>query len=133
MLFTNIPRQHGEVWCPPQDAEHAAWLRRAAELGSVDAQRDLGCAYATGGHGDIPADLVLARFWYGRAAKAGHADAQYNFGSMLLEGEGGPLEPDEGMKWIRRAVAQSDPCAIHFITQLNPPTAAEFLRRRADS
>src|SRR6266571_5043809 len=41
-------RWHGDLYCPPQDAEHAALLIRAAELGSVQAQRDLGCSYATG-------------------------------------------------------------------------------------
>jgi len=56
-------RQHGELWCPPQDAEHAALLIRAAELGSIQAQRDLGCEYATGDD-VIAQNLVLARLCY---------------------------------------------------------------------
>ena len=109
-------RRHGDRWCPPQDAAHAALLMRAAELGSIDAQRDLGCCYATG-EATIPQNPLLARLWYGRAAEAGHADAQYNFGCMLLDGEGGPKEPESGMAWVRRAAAQGDPCAVHFLAQ----------------
>ena len=110
-------RQHGDLWCPPQDAEHAALLIRAAELGSIDAQRDLGCCYATGEEA-IAQDLGLARQWYGRAAGAGHADAQYNLGCMLLFGEGGPKEPEAGMEWVRRAAGQGDPAAQSHLRDL---------------
>ena len=116
-------RQHGEVWCPPQDAEHASWLRRAAELGSVDAQRDLGCCYATGEEA-IRQNLVLARAWYGRAARAGHADAQYNYGLMLWLGEGGSKEPASWIEWVRRAAAQDDPGAVHFLRGFSSSDAA---------
>jgi TPR repeat protein len=110
-------RWHGDFWCPPQDAEHAALLLRAAELGSINAQRDLGCCYATGMKA-IAQDLTLARLWYGRAAEAGHADAQYNFGCMLLYGEGGPKEPEAGMAWIRRAAEQGDDPAQHHLRDI---------------
>lgn len=103
-------RRHGDRWCPPQDAGHAALLRRAAALGSAQAQRDLGCCYATGEEA-IVRSPVLARYWYGRAARAGHADTQYNFGCMLLHGEGGPREPAAGLAWIRRAAGRGDPVA----------------------
>ena len=59
-LYACVPVDTAEVWCPPQDAQHAVWLRRAAELGSIDAQRDLGCCYATG-ENVIPQNLILAR------------------------------------------------------------------------
>ena len=112
-----LSRRRGDMWCPPQDAEHASLLIQAAELGSVEAQRDLGCCYATGDDG-IEQNLPLARLWYGRAAEAGHADAQYNFGSMLLLGEGGPPEPEAGIAWIRQAAAQGDLAAIHHLRDL---------------
>lgn len=98
---------------PPDDEVHRTLLIRAAELGSVQAQRDLGCCYATGDDG-WPLDPVLGRLWYGRAAAAGHADAQYNFGLMLLDGEGGPADPS-GDEWIHRAAAQSDPSALNYL------------------
>ena len=110
-------RWHGDLWCPPQDAEHASSLVRAAELGWVEAQRDLGCCYATGEEATAQ-DLGLARHWYGLAAAARHADAQYHFGCMLLYGEGGTKEPKAGMDSIRRAAAQDDPCAVCFLADL---------------
>jgi len=99
---------------PPEDATHRALLVSSAELGCPEAQRDLGCFHAVGDLG-FPKDEVLARLWYGRAAAQGHADAMYNYGSMLLYGEGGPAEPETGMDWIRRAAAQGDHGAIHFL------------------
>ena len=102
---------------PPEDAQHAALLLRAAELGSVQAQRDLGCCYATGEQ-VFPKDLTLARLWYGRAAEAGHADAQYNFGCMLLYAEGGPEEPEAGLAWVHRAAEQGDAAALHHLRNI---------------
>jgi len=100
---------------PPEDETHGRLLIRAAELGLPQAQRDLGCFYAIG-EGGFQQDQVLGRLWYGRAAAQGHADAQYNFGLMLLEGAGGPAEPDTGMEWVRRAAKQGDAAAIHFLS-----------------
>lgn len=100
---------------PPEDDVHGRFLIRAAELGLPQAQRDLGCFYAIGEYG-FPKDLVLGRIWYGRAAVQGHRDAQYNFGLMLLHGEGGPVEPDAGMEWLRRAAKQGDAAAIDFLS-----------------
>jgi TPR repeat protein len=99
---------------PPEDEARRVLLVRAAELGSAQAQRDLGCFYATGDDG-FPKDEALGRLWYGRAAAQGHADAQYNYGCMLLYGEGGPADPATAKNLIRRAAAQGSPCAIHFI------------------
>src|SRR6185295_14502323 len=100
---------------PPDTEDRAAMLTRAAELGSLQAQRDLGCYYAVGECG-FAIDLSLARHWYSRAAERGHADAQYNYGLMLIEGEGGPPDPASGLEWVRRAVAQDDESALDFIS-----------------
>lgn len=102
-----------DIFGPPDDEEHRTLLIRAAELGSVQAQRDLGCCYATGDDG-WPRDPSLGRHWYGRAATSGHADAQYNYGLMLLYGEGGPADPS-GHEWIQRAAAQNDSGALHYL------------------
>ena len=103
-------------FCPPEDDTRRGFLVRAAELGSVEAQRDLGCFYAIGEYG-FSRDEVLGRLWYGRAAAQGHADAQYNYGLMLLYGEGGIAEPEAGMEWVRRAAAQGDLGAVHYLSQ----------------
>lgn len=100
---------------PPEDDSRRSMLIRAAELGASDVQRDLGCYYATG-EGGLPQDETLGRFWYSRAAAQGHADAQYNYGCMLLYGEGGPADLEMGKAMIRKAAANGDPCAIHFLS-----------------
>jgi TPR repeat protein len=91
-------------------------------MGSVQAQRDLGCCYALGEE-VFPRDLALARLWYGRAAEAGHADAQYNYGLMLLYGEGGPVDAAAAADWIRRAAAQGDVAAIRYLRDFPEPDA----------
>ena len=106
---------------PPQDEPRRLLLVRAAELGCIEAQRDVGCCYATG-EGGFPIDGALARLWYHRAAEQGHADAQYNYGGMLIDGEGGPKDHETGVEWVRRAAAQSDVSALHYLAQLEPST-----------
>src|SRR5581483_10968585 len=72
---------------PHGSAERDALLVKAGELGSLEAQRDLGALYATGDWLG-PRDPLRGAEWYRRAAERGHADAQYNLGSMYLRGEG---------------------------------------------
>jgi len=84
------------------DPEFERLLLRAGQLGSVNAQRELGVMYATGGWSG-PKDLVEAARWYRLAAEKGHAESQYDLGFMLLLGEGGPKSVAEGLMWIERA------------------------------
>jgi hypothetical protein len=84
------------------DLNYAQQLLRAGELGSVNAQRQLGAAYATG-EWSGPKDLAEAMRWYRLAAEQGEAEAQYDLGFMLLLGEGGPKNAQEGLMWLERA------------------------------
>jgi TPR repeat protein len=68
------------------------------------------------GEGGFPLDPHLARLWYSRAAERGHADAQFNYGLMLILGEGGPVDQDNGLEWIRRAAAQDDHAALRYLS-----------------
>lgn len=79
-------------------------MRRAAELGSADAQHDLGKLLSSG-HGGFPKDEVEARGWQERAARAGHLQALVSIGRMCLRGEGGPSDPVEGLAWLEKAAA----------------------------
>ena len=81
-----------------------ARMRRAAELGSADAQHDLGVLLSMG-EGGFPKDQVESRQWQERAARAGHLLAQVSFGRMCLRGEGGRLDTVEGLAWLERAAA----------------------------
>lgn len=91
----------------PDTPERLAMLRRAAELGWREAQRELGCLLCVGEDG-WPNDPVEGRIWYRRAAEQGHVDAQYDLGMMLLLGEGGDVDPADGLVWLRRSADADD-------------------------
>lgn len=83
-------------------AEFKRQMLRAGQLGSVNAQRQLGVMYATGDCSE-PKDLAEAARWYRLAAEKGHAESQYDLGFMLLLGEGGPKNIEQGLMWLERA------------------------------
>jgi TPR repeat protein len=92
-------------------------LLKAGELGSLEAQRDLGALYATGDWTG-PRDAVRAAEWYRRAAERGHLDAQYNLGFMYLLGEGVQADPNEGLRWLRRSAEQEDEHAMGLLADV---------------
>ncbi|XP_031552585.1 uncharacterized protein LOC116289785 [Actinia tenebrosa] len=64
--------------CPegePQPVKALYYLKKAAELGDPEAQKDLGLAYLTGESGH-PKDLDKAKRWLGKAAKNGEQEAK---------------------------------------------------------
>ena len=48
-------------------------------------------------------NLIAARSEFRRAAQKGSRLAEFNYAMMLLNGEGGPADVQEGKKWLRRA------------------------------
>jgi TPR repeat protein len=48
-------------------------------------------------------NLIAARSEFRRAAQKGSRLAEFNYAMMLLNGEGGPADIDEGKKWLRSA------------------------------
>lgn len=101
----------------PEGAERDALLLKAADLGSLEAQRDLGALHATGDWTG-PHDAVLAADWYRRAAERGHPDAQYNLGFMYLRGEGVQADPHAGLQWLRRSADQGDEFSFRLLADL---------------
>ena len=83
-------------------AQDPVGLRRlAAELGDIEAQRDLGSIYGVGQ--DVPQDYAEAAKWYRRAAEQGDGFAQLNLGDMYKLGRGVPQDYAEAAKWYRLA------------------------------
>jgi len=122
LLRTASERDHPDAvyWLSylyPDGAERDAWLLKAGELGSREAQRDLGALYATG-HWTGPHDAVRAAEWYRRAADRGHAEAQYNLGFMYLLGEGVPSNSAEGLRWLRLAADQGEESSYRLLADL---------------
>jgi uncharacterized protein len=76
------------------------YLEKSALLGYSNAQRDIGCAFATGQKG-FKKNERKAQEWYRKAAEQGHPDAQFNLGLMLLNGEGSSKKLQEGIAWLK--------------------------------
>ena len=95
-------------------------LADRAKAGELEAQRGLACILATGsdGLGKYPKE---ARDWYRCASQQGDPAAQYNLGLMVLNGEGGPCDAQEGVSWLEQA-ANGD----------NQPTALDAMKVLAD-
>lgn len=110
--------EHGDLGTSPADSpERQAMLRKAAELGWRDAQRELGCLLCWGEDG-WPKDPAEGRVWYGRAAEQGHVEAQYDLGMMLLDGEGGEVDTAAGFAWLREAADGDDLCQSGYASKV---------------
>ena len=79
-------------------------LKHAAELGSVQAQKQLGNIYAD--TSSAPFDLREAARWLRLSAEVGDAAAQAHLGSMYLEGKGVRRNSRQAVRWLRRAAEQ---------------------------
>jgi TPR repeat protein len=102
LAITSIDENDGIIVGPVVDRD---LLLHAAELGNIDAQRTAGALFASGEEG-FEQDLASARHWHQRAAEQGDSDAQYDVAWMMLEGDGGPYDPDAGLTWLEACAAQ---------------------------
>jgi hypothetical protein len=94
----------------PDFFQAAAWLRKAADQGSADAQTDLGVCYFDGK--GVDQDQTTAIMWYRKAAEQGVAVAQYNLGHCYHSGTGVPLDFDGAIYWYERASLQGYPPSL---------------------
>jgi TPR repeat protein len=100
-----------------EGAERDALLLKAGELGTLEAQGDLGALYATEDWMG-PHDAVRGAEWHLRAAERGHAEAQYSLGFMYLRGEGVTADSSTGLDWLRRSAGQGDESAIRLLADV---------------
>ncbi len=85
----------------PQDTQKAMhFLAKASELGSNDAQADLGEIYAS-----VLGDNVRAARYFALAAESGNPQAQYHLGLLLLGEEG--VARDVAKSWMYLSLASS--------------------------
>jgi len=84
-------------------------LRKAAERGDADAQRELGMLYLDGL--GVPQDYAEAVKWFRMAAEQGHAEGQYHLGVCCRWGQGVPQDHAEAVKWMTKAAEQGYPVA----------------------
>ena len=83
-------------------------LRKAAEQGNTNAQKELGHKYLRGW--GLPENGGEAAKWYRRAAKQGDAEAQRELGYMYFFGkyDGVPENDQEAARWFHKAAEQGD-------------------------
>ena len=91
-------------------------IRMNADLGSPDAQFNLGVCYETGN--GIGKDIAEAVKWYGKAAELDHAGAQYRLGLCYEEGKGVEKDLMEAIRWYRNAAERGNIEAKKKLDQL---------------
>ena len=79
---------------------------KAAELGLLEAQNELGNMYYFGL--GVERDYSKSFNYYRNAAKAGYVDAQNSLGECYLLGKGVDRDNEEAIKWIKRAAEQGN-------------------------
>jgi TPR repeat protein len=72
----------------PREKEGLAWLEKAVEKGSAQAQYELGTVYYTGIDGVVEEDVEKAFVLFEKAAAQNHTAAIYMVADCLVEGEG---------------------------------------------
>jgi hypothetical protein len=79
----------------------AVWFERAARLGHVDGQLQIGWHYEMGE--GVGRDEALAAAWYKQAALRGSYEAMKNYGQMLEDGRGVPENWVEAARWYQKS------------------------------
>lgn len=87
-----------------EPAEGVLWYRKAAELGHVRAQCNLGLCYIQGR--GVKPDPVQALRWFRAAAEQNDALAQFHTGLCYDKGMGTEPDPAEAAAWYESAAKQ---------------------------
>ena len=97
-------------------AEALPLLTRASELGSGEADSQLGIMHELG-YG-VPASPTEAFHCFERGAKRGDSGSQYRLGRCYQEGIGVPADKQRALYWHRKAAAQDNRLAPYAIDDL---------------
>ena len=95
-----------------------ALLRQAADLGSAEAEYELGVDFENGQ--DTKKDKNQAEDWYKKAADQGHTLAQYNLGQMMAS------KPAEAYFWLGLAMNHLDGDPLLKATALHDQAGAKL-------
>ena len=96
-------------------AEHVAWLYRAAEGGMAEAQHYMGYLYANGE--GVAQDYAAAAYWRTLAAEQGVIESLRSLAAQYLEGAGVPKDESAAVYWYTRAAAQGDAKAQYLLAE----------------
>ena len=96
--------------------EAAKWYEKAAKMGHVDAQCDLGNCYYYGE--GLPENYERSVYWYEKAAEQGNVRALYNLGNSYYYGEGASQNRTLAIAYYERAAALGNPQAKVRLNEL---------------
>lgn len=137
---TLVARIHGEGLGVPRNEPMAAqWMKRAAELGDINAVFSWGAMLAAGQ--GVEKDRKAAAEMFEKAARTGHPAANYNLGLLFLRGDGKPENPYRAAQHLTYAAekgvveAQYDLAGLYQSgagVQPNALEASKWLRAAAE-
>ncbi len=96
--------------------EAARFFLRAANAGVPEAQYAMSQLYANGR--GVTADAAKARAFLHASALNGFTIAQIEYGIWLINGKGGPAQPDEGFLFLKHAAELGNPIAVNRVAHL---------------
>jgi len=91
----------------------AAWYRKAADQGNIDAQIHLADLYRDGR--GVARDMAQATVWYRKAADQGDAGAQGTLGLLYSVGMGVQQDYVEAYYWLSLAAAIQSPKQAQYV------------------
>lgn len=89
------------------NAEAAAWYRKAADKNSIEAQIHLAVCYRDGR--GVTRDMAEAANWYRKAAENGNEKAQGTLALLYSIGQGVPRSDSDAYYWFALAAAVKGP------------------------
>ena len=96
------------------DEEIIAAYKKAADMGSDEAQCELGFWYCNGERG-LEKNVAESNRWFLMAANNGHDEAQFQMGIKYDKGIGVRKNHKEALKWFKRASSKENIRALYMI------------------
>lgn len=115
--------------------------KKAADMGSDEAQCELGFWYCNGERG-LEKDIIESNRWFLVAANNGNDEAQFQMGVKYVNGTGVRKSHKEALKWFKRAASKENIRALYMVGQcyyygdgvrVDESMAFYCLRRSAES
>lgn len=116
IALMGIVHYHGYA-VKQDDALAAQWFLKAAQLGHMNAQYNLGVLLSAGR--GMPRDIDGAMAWYRKAAGQGDRNAQFTLGYAYEKGQVVATDMKAAALWYGRAAAQGDREAQERLASIN--------------
>lgn len=136
-VYLHIYNEYRNIVCGQYEGERVQWLVKAAELGLVDAEAELGDHYL-----NYDNDAQQAVTWLTRAAKHGNIGAIKSLAECYNEGKGVDKDRKTAIEWYKKAAEQGDGECQSLIGEcylngdalpLDAKKAVKWLRKAVDN